>query len=68
MQFEFSQKLRYARQVPRATENNKLTSGQSLSSSTMALDHHDIFYRLLKDKKKLLVALIYYSELAIRQV
>jgi hypothetical protein len=67
MQFEFSQKLRFDRQVPAATANSKLTSGRSLSSSAMAIDHHKIFYRLLKNKTKLL-ALIYYTKLAIRQV
>ncbi len=54
-------------QVPAATANNKLTSGRSSSSSTMALDRHNIFYRLLKNQTKLL-AVIDYSYLAIRQV
>jgi hypothetical protein len=52
MNFEFSQKLSYARQVLAATANNKLTSGQLLSSLTMALGHHNTFYRLLKNKTK----------------
>jgi hypothetical protein len=67
MQFEFSQKLHHTRQVPASTANNKVTSGRLLLSSTIALDHHNIFYRYLKIKTKLL-ALIYYSKLAIRQL
>jgi hypothetical protein len=62
MNLAFSQKLRYARQVSAATANNKLTSSRLLSSlaMAMALDHHNIFYRLLKNETKLL-ALIEYS-------
>jgi hypothetical protein len=60
VQFEFSQKWRYSRQVPAATANNKLTTGESLPLLTMALDNHNILSRLLKNKTKML-ALIDYS-------
>jgi hypothetical protein len=35
VQFEFSQKWRYARQVPAATANNKLTSGLHYATKQM---------------------------------
>jgi hypothetical protein len=42
------------------TVERELTSGQLPSSPIIALDHHSIFYRFLKNRTKLL-ALIDYS-------